>query len=75
LPAEFLLGLSATWALLGNQAPMNVVMNPVINVHGVPADKAGEIADRVRTAVGDSSNALIARLKEAKKQESRLGYV
>jgi len=54
------------------QVPQNIALSPVINVHGVPADRAGAVGDEVVRAMQDPSRRLIAQMKKSRADEQRL---
>ena len=58
-----------------NQAPMSV--NPVTNItiNGVQPGKEHLVGSQVAQAMKDPTDRLLAQLKEARRRESRLGYV
>jgi hypothetical protein len=52
----------------------NVAMNPTINVHAATDEQGRAIGRSVERAMQDPTKQLLAQLREARNQESRLGY-
>jgi hypothetical protein len=59
----------------GGNGDQNLSMNPVINIHGVPAGQEGAVGNEVKKALQDPSQRLLSQMKRARDQEARLGYV
>lgn len=54
---------------------MNIAMNPQTTINGASAGQEQALARQFERVLQDSNRALIARLKEARNYEERLGYV
>lgn len=72
---DMIKGINIQQRVSGAESGTNVASNPVINIHGVNADRTGAVGQEVTRALQGHTRDFLTQIKQARSYEDRLGYV